>query len=131
MEYIKPFSKLSISTELRNLMIANEELTALIENKIYPCTAPETTKGDFILYQRAKGGKVYTDFGAYNENFKVAITVVSDKYPKSLEIVELVNDIIEGEHLNKDNYKYTCTLSDSTEYMENKKYVQILLFDIK
>ena len=64
----KAFTKFSITTDIRKLLIENVELNSLINNKVYPIVAPEETTEDFIIYYRDKYGKDYTNYGIYNEH---------------------------------------------------------------
>lgn len=124
-------SKFSITTDIRKLLINNEELKSLIGNKIYPLFAPDNTTGDFIIYYRDEYAKEYATRGIItNENCKIWVAIVSDNYDKSVQIVELVNSILDGYHKDKNNNEYQCRLSDSTEDSADKKYIQILVFDI-
>ena len=127
----KAFTKFSITTDIRKLLIENVELNSLINNKVYPIVAPEETTDDFIIYYRDKYGKEYTNFGVANEDCTVWICAISDNYDRSQTIAELINEAIEGKHKNESDYSYECRLKDSTEDFQDKKYIQILVFDIK
>ena len=127
MEIIKAFSKFSITTELRKLLLANDDLKELVNNNIFPIVAPEDTVGNCIFYYRDKYKKEYTvnDF-ITNENVVVTFAVMSDDYDSTITIAELVNDILEGIHTNKDGYKYKCKMIESAEDLIDKKYFQVL-----
>ena len=128
---IKAFTKFSITTDIRKLMIENVELQSIINNKIFPLFAPEGTTEDFIIYYRDKYGKDYTNYGIYNEHCVVWIAAVSEDYDRGQNIAELINEAIEGKHNNTSGYEYECQLIDSTEDFEDKKYIQILVFEVK
>ena len=131
MEVIKAFTKLSIVTELRKLLINNSGITAYVNNNIFPLVAPENTNGDCIVYFRDKYSKDYSNMGIYNEKCTVTFVAVSENYDRCLLIAELVNDEIEGIHKNTSNYNYQCRLIDSMEDLIDKKYIQTLMFEIK
>ena len=124
-------TKFNITTDIRKLLTANTGLTANVSSRIYPIVAPEGTVGDMVLYYRDQYSKEYTQMGIYSENCKVFLAIVSDNYDKSIQIVQLVNDIIEGVHTDSKGEKYECRLMDSTEDFQDFKYLQILLFEIK
>jgi len=128
---INTFTKFSITTDIRKLLIENVDLNTIINNNIFPIVAPEGTTADFIIYYRDKYGKEYTNFGVSNENCAVWICAVSSNYDTSQQLAELINDSIEGKHYNVDGYLYECRLKDSTEDFTDKKYIQILVFEIK
>lgn len=131
MNITEAYNKFSITTDIRNILIGNSGITQMVGNNIYPIIAPENTTGDIILYYRDEYGKEYTNGNVIvNENCKIFIAILSENYDRSIQITEKVNELIEGTHLNKNNYKYNCRLIDSTEDFEDKKYIQILLFQI-
>ncbi|WP_321425015.1 DUF3168 domain-containing protein [uncultured Bacteroides sp.] len=124
-------SKFSITTDIRKILINNEELKSLIGNKIYPLFAPDNTQGDFIIYYRDEYSKEYATRGIItNESCKIWIAIVSDNYDKSIQIAEKVNDLVDGIHTDSNNNQYQCRLKDSTEDSADKKYIQILVFEI-
>lgn len=127
----KAFTKFSITTDIRKLLIENVELKSIVNNNIFPILAPEGTTADFIIYYRDKYGKEYANFGIFNEHCTVWIAAVSDNYDRSQTIAELINEAVEGKHNNTSGYEYECRLIDSTEDFEDKKYIQILVFEIK
>ena len=45
-------SKLKVTTVIRQILLKNSELLALVGEKIFPLYAPEGTEGDFVLYAR-------------------------------------------------------------------------------
>lgn len=128
---IQAFTKFSITTDIRKLLIENVELQSIINSNIFPILAPEGTTGDFIIYYRDKYSKEYVQRGIINEQCTVWIGAVSDNYDRSQRIAQLINEAIEGNHKNTSGYDYECRLLDSTEDFEDKKYIQILVFEIK
>lgn len=127
---VKAFSKFKITNDIRKLLLGDTQIKSLVNNKIYPIVAPDGTTGDFIIYYRDAYGKDYTNFGVVNENCRVFIACISESYDNSINLIEKINDTIEGKHKNSNNYEYECRLIDSTEDFEDKKYIQILLFQI-
>jgi len=132
MATIQGFTKFSITTDIRKLLLDNEDLKALVNTNIFPINAPEETDGNCIFYYRDKSIPEYT-MNDIIINYKAVVTyaIRSDDYDESIEIVELANKIINGTHLNKDGYKYNCKLIESAEDLIDKKYFQILQFEIK
>lgn len=118
-------SKFKIGTTIRNLLINDTDIKALVDDKIFPLIAPEGTEGDFIIYKRDEYSKDYTKDGIYRESCIIYITVVSDTYDKSQKIAILINDLLEG---YEDNYN--IRLTDSTEDFAEEKFIQVLKFNI-
>lgn len=71
MAIINAFSKFSITTDIRKLLVNDNDLKALVGNNIFPLVAPEGTTGDFIMYYRDKYGKEYTNYGVFNDECTV------------------------------------------------------------
>lgn len=68
--------------------------------------------------------------GVQQEICTVGITVVSDNYDSSVELAELIDNILTGEHL-WNNSRIIISLEDSSENYTEQKYIQTLLFRIK
>ena len=98
-------SKLKVTTVIRQILLKNGDLSALIGEKIFPLYAPKGTEGDFILYVRDEYSTQYTAMGLFSQQCRVFINVVSDNYDR-------------------------IRLKDSTEDYEDKKFIQVLLFEI-
>ena len=52
-----------ITAEIQSLLLQNEEIKALVGNRVFPIMAPEGTDGDFIVYQRDGLKQEYTLHG--------------------------------------------------------------------
>lgn len=124
-------TKFKITTDIRKMLLNNTGLTAYVENRIYPIIAPENTTGDTILYYREQYSRGQNQMGPYGDTCQVMLIVISDNYDKSTEIVELINNIVEGTHKDSSGNTYKCNLKDSTEDFEDQKYIQVLLFEIR
>lgn len=117
-----------ITTEIRCILLASEEITALIEEKVFPIIAPENTAGDFIVYQRDGFKQEYTQMGIASQSPLVNVTAVSDNYDRSQDLASLIYDTLSGDFRDPD---ITIRLEDSTEDFIDNKYIQILQFSIK
>lgn len=119
-------AKLKVTRDVRRFLLENEEIKTLILGKIYPLFAPENTNGDFILYMRDGHSTDYTQMGPLSQACRVFINVISDDYDRGLDIAELILSTLEGDHSNG----LRMHLKDSTEDTTDKKYIQVLLFEI-
>ena len=68
----------------------------------------------------------YTAMGLFSQQCRVFINVVSDNYDRSQDIAELILGVLEGDQSNG----LRIRLKDSTEDYEDKKFIQVLLFEI-
>lgn len=119
-------SKLKVTTAIRQILLKNSELLALVGEKIFPLYAPEGTEGDFVLYVRDEYSVQYTAMGIFSQQCRIFINVVSDNYDRSQDIAELILGVLEGDQSNG----LRIRLKDSTEDYEDKKFIQVLLFEI-
>lgn len=119
-----------VTTEIRALLLASEDITATIDEKVYPIIAPENTDGDFIVYQRDGYKQEYTKMGVANQIPLVNVTAVSESYDRSQELASLIYDTISGDFRCSD-MDIRIQLEDSTEDFIDNKFIQILQFSIR
>lgn len=118
-------SKFKITTVVRDLILANQEINRLIDGQLYPIIADEKAKGSFIVYYRDEYSKDRTKMGISGQTCKVVIAAVSSDYDTSQDLAELIDSTLDGVHDG-----ITIHLEDSTEDFEDKKYIQVLVFSI-
>lgn len=121
--------KWRIGNYIRTLLMNSDGLSAKIGNQIYPIVAPEGVKGEFVIYNRVSYSKDWSKMGVTKESCTVGLTIVSDSYDCSLELAEMIDNILTGEHLWNDG-RIKISLEDSSETYTEQKYIQTLLFRI-
>lgn len=121
-------NKLAITTEVRSIILASEEIAQMIGDKVFPIVAPDGTKGDFIIYQRDGYKQEYTKMGVARQIPTVFVNAISDDYDRSLQLASLVYEALEGDFCKPD---MTIHLEDSTEDYSDGKYFQVLQFSIE
>lgn len=130
-------SKFKITTSIRLMLLENKDIMALVnpndpndpdDKGIYPVIAPKDTKGDFIIYQREKYGRLHNKMGIYGENCQVYINAISEDYDRSKELAFQIDKSLSGFHSDP---KIEIKLVDSTEDYEDGKYIQVLLFEVE
>lgn len=117
-----------VTTEVRSILLASKEITAALDDKIFPIIAPENTDGDFIVYQRDGYKQDFTKMGIANQVPFVNVTAVSESYNRSQDLASLIYDTLSGDFKNPDLH---IQLEDSTEDFIDNKYIQVLQFSIK
>ena len=117
-----------ITTELRAILLENEEIIDLIDDKIYPIIAPEDTDGSFIVYQRDGYKQVYSKLGVAEQIPIVNIAAISDNYDCSQVLASLIYNSLSGKFMDPDIH---IQLEDSTEDFIDSKFIQVLQFSIK
>lgn len=125
------FQKWHIGNDVRTLLLANADLVAKVGTNIYPIVAPENTNGSFIVYAREKYSKKTAKQGVYEDDCQVAITAVADNYDEAVDLAELIDNTLTGNHVNPFGEKFSAVLTDSSEAFEDNKYIETLLFEIK
>lgn len=124
MKNVSPFK---VTNELRELLLGNPDITALVGENIYPIIAPADTTGNFIVYQRDGYKEQGTKTGVAWRRPLVNIACVSSNYEDSQNIARLVCDCLCGDF--EEPYMH-IELEDSTEDFDSKKYIQLIQFSI-
>lgn len=121
-------NKLAVAKEIREILLASEEVSALVGKKIFPIVATGKTEGDFIICQRDGYKQDYTKMGVVRQIPTVFVNVVSDDYDRSIQLASLIYESLEGNFTDPD---MTIHLEDSTEDYSEGKYFQVLQFSVE
>ncbi len=124
------YQKWKIGNDVRQILMNDTDVKALVGNKIFPLVAPENTVGDFIIYQREKYSKAWAKQGVYEDSCQLAVTIVTDNYDRAIDLAQKVDLALTGEH-TFDDVTVQMDLADSTESFEDLKYIEVLLFNVK
>ena len=126
----KTTPKFKVTTEVRSMLLANQEIVDLVGEKIFPVMAPEDTPGMYMIYQRDQYTVDRTKMGPSMEKCQVIIYVIGPDYDDTQDLAEKIFTALDGDHSNG----LRIWLADSTEDVagegQNKKYIQVLLFEI-
>mgnify|MGYP002605876412 CR=1 FL=1 len=118
---------ISVLKSIYKLLVANEDLVAMVDNKMFPLIANENTSFPFIVYQRDSIYTEYTKDGKYCDNINISINIAATTYNQSIEIAELVRSSIEGKRI--DNINTIRLISMNEDYLEDT-YIQNLQFNV-
>ena len=125
------FQKWRIGSIVREILLGNADLYALVGEDIFPIVAPEGTLGNFIVYRRDKYSKEYTKLGVVDDVCHLAVSAIADNYDTALDIAVLLDNTLTGKHTTSNGENFIMKLIDSTEDFGDNKYVETLLFEIK
>ena len=114
--------------DIFSLLSNDPIIQSYVGRKIFPIVARQSVSGDFIAIQRDGYRVSYTKMGMAMQRSIFFITVVSEDYDRSLEIAERVFQVLHGDHTNPD---LRIRLEDYGEDFLDKKYVQVLKFNIE
>lgn len=122
---------LKVGAAVRTLLEANDELTSLVGNKIFPVAAQEDTLRPFLIYQRTGLNPAYTKDAREYDSVFMGITIVSETYSGSIAVASAVIKALEHKRgvyagLNIDD----IMLADSNESADEINYIQDLEFEI-
>ena len=117
--------KFTVGNYARTYLLGIPAIKSIVGNRIYPGIAPEGTKGAFVVYERDSYEVETSKFGIYKQEAKIVYEIVSDTYDEGQALAVLILENLQGRH---DGLQFDVI--DSSEYYEEKKYRQILLFKI-
>lgn len=124
------FQKWYFGNYLRDILLADSEISDAIGTKIFPLVAPENTEGDFILYGRKAYTRDRMQMGVYSDNATIQITIVSEIYDNALWLASRVDNLLEGQH-KVEGINFQVELADSDEEFLDNKYVEKLYYIAK
>lgn len=118
---------ISVLKSIYKLLVANEDLVAIVKNRMFPLIANEDTVFPFIVYQRDSIYTEYTKDGKYCDNINISINIAATTYNQSIEIAELVRTAVEGKKI--DDISSIRLISMNEDYLEDT-YIQNLQFNV-
>lgn len=128
---LNSYQKWFIGNDIREILLADAEVSAQVGAHVYPLVAAEGTEGDFIVYSRQRYAKNMVKMGVWEDDCDVAVVGVSDNYDNAVALASKIDNALTGSHTNSDGRKVEITLIDSTETFEDNKYIETLMFNIK
>lgn len=60
--------KWKIGNDVRNILLEDPDITAMVGTKIFPLIAPENTVGDFLIYMRESTQSMSVRWGYMKKN---------------------------------------------------------------
>jgi hypothetical protein len=127
---LNSYQKWFIGNDIRDILLADEEVSGQVGNHIYPIVAPENTIGDFVVYSRQKYSKDLVKQGVYQDECEVAVVCLSDDYDDAIALASKIDNALTGTHI-KNGVRIEIALKDSSETYDDNKYIETLLFSIK
>ncbi len=83
-----------INKAIYYILSNNDPVKALVSDRIFALTAPETTKAPFVVFSR-KVVPVYTKSGWEYDESSVAILIFSKVYVNSIDVMKAVRTALE------------------------------------
>lgn len=121
--------KVKIAQVIRGLLLQNNDVATLIDDKIVPVIASEDTEGDFVTYKRFSYSQEFqTKMGLTSEKCQILLEVVSEDYDRALEIGYIISNYLVGDWKDPD---MRISIEDSDEDYKDKKFYQIFLFNVE
>lgn len=121
-------TSISVNKHIYNLLINDEILKELVDDKIYPIVAEETVSYPFILFTKESAIANYTKDLLMYDTVTISIAIAATNYSQTVEIAERVRQILEN---RRDDYFYNILFDEVTEDFVEDAYIQTLKFSSK
>lgn len=118
---------LKVGKVIFSLLNGNSDLTAFVNNKIYPIIVEKETTFPFIVYKRNNIIPDYTKDFHFKDNVIIDIICVSTNYAESIEIAGIVRNILEDKRYDDIQ---SIKLESADEDYTDDAYVQTLSFNL-
>jgi hypothetical protein len=110
--------------EIRKILLNDDTLKGVIDNRIYPLVADKGTKFPFIVYRRESTQAASNkDAVLFDVDSTVSIIIATDNYSRGVEIASIVSDVLQI----ADNIE----LVGSEERYSDDTFLQLLTYTIK
>lgn len=110
--------------EIFSLLSNDPTIQTFVGDKIYPLVAPQDVEGDFIALRRDGYRRQDTKMGVAIQQSVFYVFVISEDYDRSLDIADVVYDVLEGDHPRD----LRIRMDDYTEEYVDQKFIQVLRF---
>jgi hypothetical protein len=129
----KQNNKFDVANILRDVLLNDTEVQAIVDNRIYPVIAPEGTKGAFVTYTRSAYNIDRTHMGIYQQTVNIAFACVSRSYDESQRLATAIFNALEGYHSVKDGQTVvnSCEMMTAEEDYTADAYINYLAFSVK
>lgn len=112
--------------EIFSLLSNDPTIQTFVGDKIYPLVAPQDVEGDFIALRRDGYRRQDTKMGVAIQQSVFYVFVISEDYDRSLDIADVVYDVLEGDHPRD----LRIRMDDYTEEYVDQKFIQVLRFNL-
>lgn len=113
---------------ISKLLSHDPTIQSYVGDKIYALIAPQDVEGDFIALRRDGYRRQDTKMGVSLQKSIFYVFAISDDYDRGLDIADAIYDVLEGDHRECD---LRIHLEDYTEEYVDKKYIQVLRFNLE
>lgn len=118
---------ISILKHIRTKLLENTELAEIVESKVFPYVAEDSTTYPFVVMKKSNVTANYTKDGRMSDSVLLDISIVGDNYSTVVTIAELVRESIERV---KHNGIVNCELLGNNEDYITDAYVSTLTFSL-
>ena len=121
-------TSISVNKHIYNLLISDEKLKELVDDKIYPLVAEESVTYPFIIFTKESASGNYSKDMLLYDAVTISVAIAAVNYFQTVEIAERVRQILEN---YRDDYFYNILLDNVTEDFVEDTYIQQLQFSAK
>lgn len=120
-------SGITILKEIRQQLLSNDKLTALIDNKVYPYIVEEGTTFPFIVMRKTNLIVSYCKDGSSRDSVIIQLIITDRNYSSTIDIAEEVRKTLERRRFGS---IVNIELAGNTEDYINDAFICTLTFQI-
>ena len=121
-------SGLSVNKYIYNILINDEIIKGIVDKKIYPLVAEESTTFPFVIFKKNNVNTEYSKDGSVRDSVSFSVTAIAVDYITTVDIAERVRELLE---CKRSDYFSKITLEGVIEDYVDNAYVQELTFTAK
>lgn len=121
-------SGLSVNKYIYNILINDEIIKGIVDKKIYPLVAEESTSFPFVIFRKNNVNTEYSKDGSVRDSVSFSVTAIAVDYITTVDIAERVRELLE---CKRNDYFSRITLDSVTEDYVDSAYIQELTFTAK
>lgn len=121
-------TSISVNKHIYNLLISDEKLKELVDNKIYPLVAEESVTYPFVIFTKESAFANYTKDLLLYDTVTISVAIAAVNYFQTVEIAERIRQILEN---YRDSYFCNILLDNVAEEFVEDTYIQTLQFSAK
>lgn len=119
---------ISVNKHIYSLLKEDQQLKALVGEKIYPIVAEETVTYPFVIFTKESVSGNYSKDLLMFDTAIISVAVAANNYFETVQIAERIRAILEN---RIDSYFYNILLDNVTEEYLEDAFIQQLQFSAK
>lgn len=123
---------LLIGVHIYSALAMDEDVKAIVEDRIFPVVVPEHTDKSFVMYDGINVAGEYTKDGLIGDVTNVTVKCVSNKFDTASSLAENVRIVMERHNNKYEGYSIEgAELKNSSVEYESGLYIFVLNFEFQ